>query len=119
MGGGRSHSVNDKLGRGVEYYGNRIKGIVTYAYICALSRFGCTVFHGSPPFTAPCRHLVLRGKYHKRCYLCRGIVVGIGRPASSLRLADLKHWRGGGVVQPLFQMVIDRHFLAGVEVRRR
>jgi hypothetical protein len=52
----------DKLGRGL-----LLKGIVTYAYIGALSRFGCTVFHGSPPFYSTMPAYVLRGQNHKRC----------------------------------------------------
>lgn len=54
------------------YIGNRIKGIVTYAHIGALSRFGYTVFHASLPFYSTMPACVLRGNNHKRCHLCRG-----------------------------------------------
>jgi hypothetical protein len=49
--------MNDKLGRDL-----LPKGIVTYADIGALSRFGCTVFHASPPFYSTMPASVLRGK---------------------------------------------------------
>jgi len=57
-----------QIGRGA-YYGNRIKGTVTYVYIGALSRFSVS---WEPPFYSTVPASVFRGKNHKRCYLCRG-----------------------------------------------
>jgi hypothetical protein len=65
--------------------GSRIKGIVTYAHIGALSRFGYTVFHASLPFYSTMPACVLRGN-HKRCHLCRGNSSRHGPYCSALRL---------------------------------
>jgi hypothetical protein len=83
--------LNDKLGKE-----RGIKGKVTYAYIGALSRFGRTVFHASPPFYILLHHAgncLTWKKIINGVIICvEGMAVGraVKRSSISISISNLK-----------------------------